>query len=837
MKQLLTLIPTLTLVISTALAQECIIAESMLATKSISVDKSNPPSITIPNQSKSLGLSSASFNRGSKVGSRLDFALSKGEMFTASFKQALNTEGYERLLLKTSVKGAPVTISFVLRGTRGKSYRLWYQIADEQTDYLELNLEGFRHIAGDSRLQSVTALLEFGERSGGVLSISDLLLEKKGSRIAARRLIPRSAIAKVTEAQELLVNGGFEQGVKTWSFWGEWDGGKYRVRDSSRSKTGEVAAEIYPERQGRGGIFQSVKIIQPGTYELSYWIKSKSGKGRAFAIVEGPENFGESHFDVSSKWIKRKRYVEIERTGEFSVYIFNTSSDTVYIDDVSLKAGVIVPEEANYNSNNLLVNPSFELGSQNWSFWGSWDGGEYTLAPTSEKESRSGSGVAKIFAKQKGRGGVFQAVGDLEPGEYEYSYWIKAAGDHVESFGMHTAKSSSSKYLKKEPVEKTWQRKSLKFTIKEHESEVLFYVFHTGYNALLVDDVSVERVDKTSKASHASSKVINRPSRSHVEDGKLVVNNKAFFPIGVYHNKNLSTMSQLGFNSIITTGPNKKTLDSAYQNCLAAFVSLDGAFTGRNPNAVGKIIEPVINHPAIVSWYLADEPDHRDFHAPPSEIFYGDKLLRSLNPNRATMVLVMSWADSNFYQYLNTTNILATDIYPRYGDEDKPLKLVARQTASLERANPQGPNFVTIEYSEELDLQKQKAQTYMALVSGADGIFYWPGREVIKHPEAARKVVEELRLLSPIFLSPSKRSKTSNLEVSSRDYYFNDRLVVVMVNNSEQHQIASYELPSGYEIKPISLFKSESVFPSPEGGKLTLGFTPYERKGFFIRRK
>ena len=172
--------------------------------------------------------------------------------------------------------------------------------------------------------------------------------------------------------------------------------------------------------------------------------------------------------------------------------------------------------------------------------------------------------------------------------------------------------------------------------------------------------------------------------------GRMLVNGKKFFPVGIFTNRNktakhlpllreLQLLADGGFNCILPydgleyrmpedKSPDKeealrKVLDHLQKLNLKMLPSLDYVRKSDLPR-MRRIVTKLRNHPAVLSWYLYDEPPLREREKL-------RKLCRELNllDPRHPLTGVSLMADGSAL-YAGTSNIYAFDNYPIYGNTE-----------------------------------------------------------------------------------------------------------------------------------------------------------------------
>ena len=168
--------------------------------------------------------------------------------------------------------------------------------------------------------------------------------------LAAAMLItslPISESVKAEETEELIVNGGFENGTNNWSSYGE----STITADTDNVYSGSGAVKVSSRKSVYAGICQDItgKVVSGGIYQTSVWLKTESD-------AETPTMnvciyFGEQYTDGGIRWlatggVTKGSYTKV--TGEFTipreadlsrVRIYVEGSDTAdfYIDDISMQ--------------------------------------------------------------------------------------------------------------------------------------------------------------------------------------------------------------------------------------------------------------------------------------------------------------------------------------------------------------------------------------------------------------------------------------------------------------------------------------------------------------------
>ncbi|MDI6827302.1 MAG: hypothetical protein QME62_02325, partial [Armatimonadota bacterium] len=159
----------------------------------------------------------------------------------------------------------------------------------------------------------------------------------------------------------------------------------------------------------------------------------------------------------------------------------------------------------------------------------------------------------------------------------------------------------------------------------------------------------------------------------------LTINGKPFFPIGIYtlqnkdgknHDAVMTEGKAAGFNMTVFYAYTPETviplLDAAERNGLLAFVyptipfSVEGGKTITD-EAVVKDIRIRQNHPALLGWYVVDEPEGIG-KASAEEVLHRYELIKKTDPKHPCSLVIMSPQAAE--KYRSCTDIMWIDPYP-----------------------------------------------------------------------------------------------------------------------------------------------------------------------------
>lgn len=276
------------------------------------------------------------------------------------------------------------------------------------------------------------------------------------------------------------------------------------------------------------------------------------------------------------------------------------------------------------------------------------------------------------------------------------------------------------------------------------------------------------------------------------DDLVLRYNGKPFFPIVLWAvpktHRQMHDLNTAGFNAFCAP-MRKSLLDKAASYNLMVVGDLDGpALTAKtsDPSQLavleGKLQEAVerySRHPALLAYYLADEPLWTGRPLPHLRWTY--EKVREMDPyhpiwiNEAPRNTV-----ENLAKYATAADLFGVDIYPvptgTHSDlEDKSLSSVGKYAdrfhQTVDHRKPiwmvlQGFSWLNLKDRKENGVyptwEESRFMAYDALVHGAHGIVYW-GTPFISDPafwESIFRTTGELRDLSALLVEPSVKESS-----------------------------------------------------------------------------
>ena len=563
-------------------------------------------------------------------------------------------------------------------------------------------------------------------------------------------------------------------------------------------------------------------------------------KGENLVEIDVP-GMAASGLDV--KKIKRiYMYVE-EGSGKLFVDNFRTAEKPIDLDTL-VKKPTVHPKRV--PSGNGLLNGDFEAGLAGWNSWGEWDDGLYSFGAGFNDEAYSGSASMKIVCEKRGRGGIFTEPMYMPAGVYEFRFWAK--GDAKDSLmrwtfvGEGDARAAVEKNFESDVQTLGTEWKEYKYVVPINANVALrLYFFSVGAGTVLIDAASIVLQGKENIPPYHVPD--GKPPHSiKVEKNRMFLNGKPFFPIGMYLG-HPDALANTGFNCLMPSTMAPEIIEESDRTGVLLSPELTGVMRGHLPWQVGVAVKPFKNHAQLFGWYLCDEPDHAKMTVPPMEMRLATKMIHEIDPNRPTWAVVMSWADSNMYQYADTVDILATDIYPiEEANKKRPLVEVGEKTDVLKRAvGKNKPGIAVLQSTGKATPDEEIAMTYLALVHGADGVFYWQLFEAQENPEVWQTMVDlslEVKALTPVLTAPEfdKPVKVSDPRIHTLTRKLGNRLYVLTINSSPE-PVAGVKFSHADVQSPAAKVLFERRDTPIAGDTWTESFKPYERHVYSIPAK
>jgi hypothetical protein len=273
---------------------------------------------------------------------------------------------------------------------------------------------------------------------------------------------------------------------------------------------------------------------------------------------------------------------------------------------------------------------------------------------------------------------------------------------------------------------------------------------------------------------------IQRLEKVHVNispENLLLIEGQPFFPIGIYSVNPPSAFNEVkaaGFNTVHTYETKKDYLVEyvklAQKTGLKVLI-YPGDYMG-NPkfdiDNVNNMVKDFARSSAILAWYLCDEPELQKVS--PGQLVEEMNLVHELDSFHPVAIVLAD--QKKFTDYAETTDIFMVDPYPV---PHRPLVDVAKTVDAARKAvGDKRPIWAVLQafgyqneknkgwgWKREPTYQEMRAMTYLAIVRGVWGIFYYTYhgsqyfiKESPRHWENLKAIVGELRSIYPLLISP-----------------------------------------------------------------------------------
>lgn len=232
-------------------------------------------------------------------------------------------------------------------------------------------------------------------------------------------------------------------------------------------------------------------------------------------------------------------------------------------------------------------------------------------------------------------------------------------------------------------------------------------------------------------------------------------------------------------------------------------------------------IKAFMDHPALLAWYISDEPN--GYKIPPSELEEIYQTIKALDPWHPVSIVFMAPFMSSV-KYAKAMDIVMADPYPVPGGSVGQVGNVARQLADEFRGKkavwlvPQA--FGGGEWwDREPTILEVRNMTYQAIVQGARGIQYFVRHGPNSFPKSTAtwnecgKIAMEIAEISPWLLSDEKpfavKSSSPNILTWSGSYA--GKLVIIVVNKLNTPQRAEITISGKTEARARVLFENRFV--------------------------
>jgi len=350
--------------------------------------------------------------------------------------------------------------------------------------------------------------------------------------------------------------------------------------------------------------------------------------------------------------------------------------------------------------------------------------------------------------------------------------------------------------------------------------------------------------------------------------GGLIVNKRQFFPFGFYCYSPVSpTLPEEevveGFNMISpyqkilpeTQMERKAYMDRCAELGMKVHFNLlsvsGGGGVGSKTEGISdeqkkKFLINEINtfkdHPALLAWYIADEPTGNKIT--PDSLLQIYNLIKEIDPWHPVSIVFMT-PFSSAKKYSDALDIVMADPYPI---PDSPISLVGNVAASLSKEfHGKKPLWIVPQafgggelWKREPTLQEIRSMTYQAIINGARGIQYFVRQGLNLFPKSTStwgecgRMAMEIAELTPWLLSDEDPvpvlSVSQNINVTSAIH--DGKLLIMAVNKTNSPQRADFSFSGSFSGKAHVMFENRLI--SVSGGNFSDHLSAYGSQAYMI---
>ncbi len=227
------------------------------------------------------------------------------------------------------------------------------------------------------------------------------------------------------------------------------------------------------------------------------------------------------------------------------------------------------------------------------------------------------------------------------------------------------------------------------------------------------------------------------------------------------------------------------------------------------------------DHPALLSWYIADEPVGQG--KPPGPLMETYKLIKKVDPYHPVTVVFMT--PSQAWRYAGTMDIVMADPYPI---PNAPVTVVENVSRLLKKSfYPAKPLWIVPQafggaenWKREPTPGEIRVMTYLALINGARGIQYFIRNGLNGFPKSTEtwnecgKIALETAELTPYYAQGKVVAgvTTDNNNISLKAFSKDSSMVLICVNKSHQPMLFTVTLQDTLHGSKVEvMFENRSV--------------------------
>lgn len=247
------------------------------------------------------------------------------------------------------------------------------------------------------------------------------------------------------------------------------------------------------------------------------------------------------------------------------------------------------------------------------------------------------------------------------------------------------------------------------------------------------------------------------------------------------------------------------------------------------------------DHPALLSWYINDEPDGQG--RPPAILEAAYRTIHALDPYHPVSVVFMM--PSKAADFRHTMDIAMTDPYPIPGPADKVMNDLAAYNEAYRYEKsvwlvPQAFGGQEM-WAREPTAQEIRLMTYMGLISGVKGIQYYVHAAGNINPQsvsawsACSDLAVETAQMTSFLLSADEAPAihADDSKILTRVFRYKNNLLVLAANNENRPKPIELSIDTALSGQAECWFENRSV--RLENGRLQDMIDGYGTRVYLIR--
>ena len=343
------------------------------------------------------------------------------------------------------------------------------------------------------------------------------------------------------------------------------------------------------------------------------------------------------------------------------------------------------------------------------------------------------------------------------------------------------------------------------------------------------------------------------------EDRVMLVDGKPFYPIGTYRdpsdrNDDFTGIKQAGFNIThsydfehegATVEKARAYLDAAQAAGVKVFMGIPRErFFARDWNAIQQWVAALMDHPALLVWYLMDEPEATKWRLNPAMLRQLKDTVKAVDPFHPTAVVYFKPEQGDYWAEPDPEDIAWHDPYPI--GTNRELTMVGEDAAAQRKSIGDKKPMWTVVQGHDVTywndpkgtIQKQGMPTrptrdetrffvFHALTASTDGfIWYWGPRTHYRMVEDAPTVwngiVETSQLLKRLEPWLVALPKTEDSSIKVREPFrvwtreVDGKRLLVLVNTGKKSDSIDLNL-GAFKPKAVTNFETGAEVVLAEG--------------------